>query len=900
MVLGPRTIHESDEPFRHGGSLRAALPLAVLAGLIVLSPWFFGGVHARVQFWMLAGISVALALGLATMLAGRSSGLVIPTASVVFMGGLSLGAVQLIPLPPGVADRLPPSVLRLGSPFIGAEGAAEGPFSRDFLLSSRDEHLPLSWYPAATRRELALLVLASGGFLCGAVFFRTAQAGMGLCGVAAATGAAVAFFGLVQKLTWNGLLYWQIPLSLGGKPFGPYVSRNAAGGFLCLCLAGAVGLLLWALGRGESRESADAGDWLGRPRTWPARISRGLLRQVAGLDALTIAAVSLTACIAAGILCSLSRGAILAMIGAGLAAGAAMVVSRRRSVAIWAVAAVAAASLALVSWVGMSDSVRDRMATLLRQDLLSQSRIPHWRDGLEAAADFWQVGSGLGTYRYVYRPYQQRFSPVWYHHAENEYLEALVEGGAAGLGLILVFLALIALACRSLLRAPGDVRTYALGVAGVFALASQATHAFFDFGLHVPANMLLFAVFCGAVSGRAAELAERRLAPAFLGLPRVRALPAMLTAALLAASLWGCCEIRACAAVETALRRTQFDAQTAGTTVETLSEANEQMEHAVGQRSDDAEARRRLATLWTHLYRVRSLARAIDGQEPEADEARLWEYTSPVMIHARAHYLAGHGGAARLEAFRGEPLLRDHLGGALEQLALARRCCPLFPEVHVRMAELSVLGGELAGDEIHLARARMLSPGDPHVLFHAGLLELQAGRLEMACESWRRSLTLSLEYLEPILGLAGRQVSLWHMVHKVLPASPRLLVKLARQRYATAGDAAIRGMLVERAGGLVETADLPDAERHYLRGAVLSMKGLDGRAIEELSRAVELEPAAVEWRYELALLLKQNARITEARAHARLCARMDPRNRAYDELLREINQLQLTLFTDPS
>ena len=56
----------------------------------------------------------------------------------------------------------------------------------------------------------------------------------------------------------------------------------------------------------------------------------------------------------------------------------------------------------------MSDTVKSRLATLLNQDSMEQTRIPHWKDALAAVPDFWRMGSGLGTYRYVYYQYQRK------------------------------------------------------------------------------------------------------------------------------------------------------------------------------------------------------------------------------------------------------------------------------------------------------------------------------------------------------------------------------------------------------------------------------------------------------------------------------------------------------------
>ena len=61
--------------------------------------------------------------------------------------------------------------------------------------------------------------------------------------------------------------------------------------------------------------------------------------------------------------------------------------------------------------------------------------------------------------------------------------------------------------------------TLAFAVAGVFALAGQATAALFDFGLLIPANFLLFALLGGALAGAPSwtnEMPLRWTGPAML------------------------------------------------------------------------------------------------------------------------------------------------------------------------------------------------------------------------------------------------------------------------------------------------------------------------------------------------------------------------------------------------
>ena len=118
-----------------------------------------------------------------------------------------------------------------------------------------------------------------------------------------------------------------------------------------------------------------------------------------------------------GIICTHSRGAILSMIVAGVTTVAVVVRTRRSTAWIVSMGLAMLAGAALVAWLGMSDSVENRMATLLDRSLMQQTRIPHWRDAVRAVPDFWRTGSGLGSYAYVYPQYQQRLDGTWYVHA---------------------------------------------------------------------------------------------------------------------------------------------------------------------------------------------------------------------------------------------------------------------------------------------------------------------------------------------------------------------------------------------------------------------------------------------------------------------------------------------------
>ncbi|MCH5376490.1 MAG: O-antigen ligase family protein, partial [Planctomycetes bacterium] len=488
---------------------------------MIITPKIFGGVQPTFQVWLFTGVTAALfGCWLNLILMDRGTPVLLPLACLPLLLALGLGVLQSTPLGTDVHRLLSPQTdllwrqltddqrpaERADSPGKSNRTLASGP-SSDVVATAaaapETEVHPISLYPASTRHDLLWLAMGVSMFLLGVLIFRSTQSHLAILWLTAVNGLALSFFGLVQQVSWNGLLFWSVPLTQGGRPFASFVNKNNAGGFLNLCLAAAIGLLVWYLGRSEE-------DYASRQSMSPwEHIAHAISR----LNGRTLAALVVAVFIAAGILCSLSRGAVVAMAGATALTVLAIVVSRGlRGRAFSVIAVITLAALLIVGWIGQSDTVQRRLASLFRErEVVMHQRLPHWQAGLRAASDFWPLGSGLGTYRYVYRLYQENPDQPWFYHAENQYLEALVEGGIVGLSLMLAMIVLMALACRRLLRQSPTSVAYAVGVAGLFALTSQAIASFFDFGLYLPANTLLFALLCGVVAGCAANLKTQQI-----------------------------------------------------------------------------------------------------------------------------------------------------------------------------------------------------------------------------------------------------------------------------------------------------------------------------------------------------------------------------------------------------
>lgn len=894
----------------------------VVIAAVVISPWLFGSVELRAQSWLLAAwLATAGCLGLGIVLGDDRRTTIQPEWEqrtelqpglffliLIVITAVGLGFLQLFPLNRATAAAVSPAALALRDDLASEANASDEALVARLRLPAAAESHPISLCPHSTRLELAWLALGGASFLFGAWLFASPTAQVALWAAVAANGAALAFFGLVQKLSYNGMIYWTVPLSQGGSPFGPFVNRNNAAGYLNLCLACALGLVIWAFQRSgflgirtaplrTSTASIAASRWHGA-----GRFSLGLRDFLARLNGRTAVALVFATFILSGVVVSLSRGGILALACAIVATAAIVVASRQFSGRVVWAAIVVLAGLGVVGWVNAGESVRARLATLLERAAFEEGRMGHWRDAVRAVPDFWRTGSGLGTYRYVYGLYETKPASAWFYHAENQYLETLIEGGVVGLSLFVAFLGLVGAASWRLLRGGADELAPVVGWVGLFALATQVVHAFFDFGLRIPANSVLFALICGSVSGRASRGAFRPGVVQSRGTVgrklvvrnwrAARLVPVGLVAAVAALVAWGASQTAAAAKMEITLKHVPVvqawtDAAD-GHLCQTIGEVSE----ALSAVPDDAAGHATLAKLWIALYRSREFRVLERLATPNARRDVLWMETSPQFLHGRAQRLARVKMDDALERLRGRFVVQETLAVGLRHLLLARRFNPMLPDVHLLTAELSVLFADPGADQIHVERARRLAPANPELLYRCGLLDYQARRWDSALSSWQRSLALSENRLADVLCWLGPELESAETVRRVLPPKPELLIRLAANHFHSASFSRQRANVLDYAAESLPSAAIPDAQRHYLSGAVLALQGRAAEAIAEYSQALECHPRETAWRFELASILESLGQWEEARRQARLCLVVDPDRTEYRELLHRISMAE--------
>lgn len=150
--------------------------------------------------------------------------------------------------------------------------------------------------------------------------------------------------------------------------------------------------------------------------------------------------------------------------------------------------ALALAAIATVNyaWAGI--------AARLERDPLGDLRWQYLRHGSEAAREFLPLGSGFGSFRAVYAPFEPVGDMVASYalHAHNDVLELAIEAGVPGLLLAVALVGLLAAALRKVRVAGRD----AVPTMAPYALAAGVplAHSFVDYPLRTLAVAVLFAL----------------------------------------------------------------------------------------------------------------------------------------------------------------------------------------------------------------------------------------------------------------------------------------------------------------------------------------------------------------------------------------------------------------------
>jgi len=395
-------------------------------------------------------------------LAGLPAYLLFPFSAFIL-----LVLFQLLPLPEGL--------LRVVSPLSLAT-------YKKFSSIAPGSLLPISVLPYATGQELLKLISYAAVFYVIVSHYRTKARVHALVKTILYIGICLALFAVVQKMTWNGRIFWFYPveeyLRSGAGIWGPYINRNHFAGYMEMAIPLALGLLIYAAPNANTLPGVSFG--------------RKVARFMASKNLVRFSVIFLSVLImSASLFMTLSRGGIA---GFGISFFFFVWITRRRrslrsrALLLGLLAVVIAVVIVFAAW----DQLEGRFEELEKESHIS--RLIVWNDSLGMVKDYPFFGSGLGTFENTYMRYQSRYPLALFDHAHNDYVELLTDTGIAGfvsvMSLAIIFF--ISVYRRWLRRR--DIFAKCVGAGGLTSCIAIAVHSTTDFNLHIPANALLLTV----------------------------------------------------------------------------------------------------------------------------------------------------------------------------------------------------------------------------------------------------------------------------------------------------------------------------------------------------------------------------------------------------------------------
>jgi Flp pilus assembly protein TadD len=820
----------------------------LLSAIVVALPWALGGVGKSVQSWLALGLALAALLSLAV---AREAGRSLRNAALpllLLIAGCLLGLWQLTPW----AASASPQAMQLREQFVATE--------------TNDDAPPpvLSLHPPTTRQTLALLVMATAAFALGAVFFGDSKQLLWLLAVLAAVGAAVSAMGLIDRLTPAPWHYAGFDAPPGTKPFGPFIGRNSAAGFLCITLAAGEGLALWRWRKLVNRTRADR--------------RRGLANWTSvALDPGFLALLTIAIFIFAGIAATTSRGGLAAATVGSLSAALLFGAVMKTSALFWPVAGIGAAVSVLVVWLGLGSNIAGRWESLADDGWKHESRLALWREAYEVSKVYGYFGSGLGTFYFAHVPFQRHLSFGSYQYAENQYVEAAVVGGYVGLSILLV-LGLCCLAgVRQMLRNAVSSSEFAVAFGSACLLLMQLVHACFDFSWFLPALFVPISLWCGAIANMSVASREwrKKLVPRGVRHQARAAEPVQNAAAadgdsgelsppaspqaapeqsrsaaygllwpsipfavgaitlLIAPLAWAFNETRLAAVVEAAERYSRpLLRADAKPSKEDVDRAIEVTRSARAASPDDSLVRTRLAELLAKRY------------ELETGRSALALYTE-VALAERI------GNSQAVADLRSQPAAEAYLKPAWDESRAACGLCPLNYYAHLMAAQLSDLYASADSRDRHLEIAERLSQGRSDWLFLLGAMRFDAAEFDAAWRDWRRSCELRPSVVDEVFPLALSYLGPKEAMRTIVPDNAELALRLALGPLANV-DRAVQDNYLRKVLDLTE-ADRLSSHEKYVRGVALLQLGRFAEAEASIADALRGVDFRRDWYFDLAV-----------------------------------------------
>ncbi len=796
---------------------------------IAVAAFAFGGVEMWSQAILFGLVAVMLLLTFVRSLLDQRAGFVGSAAlvPVVLLVGWCL--IQFVPLGP-LLNVVSPATSRVRADVLGATASQAG------------SAISLYAYPGWLSLRLILLGAAMM-FIVMQVCRSSSQIDR-LLGRLVMIGAAVALLAVGQVVSWSPNIFWVGPPGRGPVATGgPFVHYSHFGQFMNLCIGLAIAAMLVRIVRSFRGESVDVGKMLDQ---WK-RSDYLAIWLLSGFVVVGTVSVFLSGSRTASVSLLVGLGVLVAMMSRMK-----MLPGRGWLAAPLMLLVLAAGSFGAIHVLlgGLGRAVAGEGA---------DTRLRMWSDSLAIIKQFPIAGTGLGTFQFVYPMFDTGTVRETATHAESEYVQILVEAGVVGLLLVISFVALVSgPAIARVRRAESSSHVAAAGL--LFALTTAVVHAFADFAMHVPANILLMGVICGLLvvvprlesRGRAARPGENSddsqpaHDPGPIGEAAAIGSKASARLTSLAATAVACGWLVPAAWSARAGEAAWREGILIGLELES-------------QHWDGSEAQ--------YGQYILAHQRAVDAQPGNA------EYRAQL---SQARWLA----VARQRDAQGraviKPSERGYVGEILVEAQQSRRLAPTYADLVRLQADIGLATGEPGGSEneaLLYRLDRVDGRGTLAVLKQAAKTKdmQSAQRLGLRyVELTGDRKSVAAIYLDQFQSYEQASGLYWNTTDR-LPEFAELL----RERGQIAGAESVQTEYVQRLERETK-AGRATARQFAALAEIYASQGRYQIAVESYLSALTLEYDQQAWRLACAKLMAERGNYKQAAEQANICVRLDP------------------------
>lgn len=874
--------------------LLASTSTAVSAAILALLPIFvaidFGGVLWWTQY--VAGLAILLAFLLAlTSLAdwnryARPRQLLVMAPLILW---LAYSAFQTVTLPPSMVAMLSPG-----------SHAAYTDWLEPILPATQ---LPQS-FPISIAQDNSIHAVAWFGMIAVLAWtslrvFNTRARLIGLLSCFAITGAIVSVLGVVGLMLPN-IPFFETLGSSSGVHFSTFVNRNNAALTMNLGLAASFGLLSWRLSALTGQE-LDGTEFE----------FNDLLALTSDRDS-AIGVLCTVLCLTGLLVCGSRAGLATVLFASLLSLGW---IRKRRGFTTIPVLLISttilAALLALPLKLDLESIKRMHFFSDSSKTILNDGRFDHWPESWETATNYLPGGSGLSTYSHAYLPYQTQTAKAWFVHADNLWLELLVEQGVVGISFSILLL-LVCVGCLHRMAVSHDALDHGLRVSGWYCVGAILFSQTFDFGLVIPANLLLITTLLCAIVTRSVDSdlvqpdeseATRSFLAKVLAMPIVpkifHSLQAAILVCLMLATYFHLGTLHQDAIADTLTRQADQQLRAGSSGTEPLGSLRLEMSAAI----DDAASGKLSYSLAKIQHRMGRMQEVAKAAPQDAEEAKkLYQATSP-----RYRRLAGRSpGQFMKKTPDGLDQLKltqapGEYSEAVENYAAVLSRSPLDRPGREGLLYLDFIKTEedVAADTDRDRTRTLLSQlgnlyrASPVQLQSLGNLAAQSQQNDLAAKYWKRAMTGTNRRIFRVMDTIKNYKNI--SLIDALPDDTQV-IRSAAKRITQTRDRDNYSILPS----MVKKFDCDSCKKSDNKAACLQLAGDVLVAIDQhqeslayYEQALEVRPSNAGLRLKYIGSLRKLGMTREALTQARLGRQIDSNDKRFDSVIKKMANLEI-------